>query len=98
MERLKIKSSGELQNEIDACENIIKAKQEEMNKLKAENSTSSEGNINKMVSKIENSFDKKLAMIEKKIDEVTLDKASDCRSQIQNHKLKKSKSKKKKRE
>ena len=36
MEKIKIKSSSELQNEIHACENIIKVQQEEINKIMTE--------------------------------------------------------------
>ena len=44
MEKLKIKSAGELQKEIRACENIIKVQQEEITKIKTEKQNSNEKN------------------------------------------------------
>eukprot|EP00111_Clytia_hemisphaerica_P015088 TCONS_00044441-protein len=49
--KLNFKSVGDLQKEIDACENIIKAQREEISNLKAKVSTN---NVNKAVAEIEN--------------------------------------------
>ena len=51
--KLNFKSVGELQKEIEACENIIKAKREEIVNLKTEVSTN---NVNKAVAEIENAL------------------------------------------
>ena len=67
MEKLKIKSAGELQKEIRACENIIKVQQEEITKIKNEKHKSSE-KMDEIVNKIESSVEKRLTIIEEKID------------------------------
>lgn len=81
MEKLKIKSAGELQKEIRACENIIKVQQEEITKTKTEKHISSE-KIDEIVSKIENSLEKRLTIIEEKIDAASDEKVGSSYAQV----------------
>ena len=69
MERINHKSSGELQREVYACENIIKAQQEEITKITAEKTGSLPTNINKTIKEIESSINKRIDRLETKIEE-----------------------------
>ena len=65
--KLNFKPVGELQKDIEACENIIKAQREEIVNLKAEVSTN---NVNKAVAEIENTFNKRIDVLEGKINKI----------------------------
>jgi len=71
--KLNFKSVGELQKDIEACENIIKAQREEIVNLKTEVSTN---NVNKAVAEIENTFNKRIDVLEGKINKIANKKPS----------------------
>ena len=69
MERIDYKSSGELQREVYACENIIKAQQEEVLKITAEKNGSQPTNINVRLNEIESNLNERIDRLETKIEE-----------------------------